>query len=186
METLHPVAVHFAIVLPLVALSFQGLYLLKKEMAYSKATLVILVFAALFTVAAYFTGVEDAQSHVAEILSVYDEKGMQELKAHANLGLYLLIITSLIAILKLVNNFVIRKKVVDVIVFIALLATSAMMLVQGNEGGEVVYEHGTLFEGHEMKDVLKESLSEVKDAEDDAEALEIYKDAIKSALKIEE
>ncbi len=186
METLHPVVVHFAIVLPLVALSFQGLYLMKKDMAYSKAALVLLVFTALFTIAAYFTGGEDAKNGVGEILSTYDEKGMAELKNHAALGLYLFITMTMIALLKLINNFVIRKKIVDVIVFVLLFAGTAMMFVQGNEGGEIVYEHGTLFEGHAMKDTLKESLKDAKETEEISEKVEIYEDAIKSALKIEE
>jgi len=185
METLHPAVVHFAIVLPLVALTFQGLYLLKKEMPYSKAALVLLVFTAVFTIAAYFTGAEDAKNHVGEILSTYDKKGLEELRTHASLGLYLIIATSLIAVLKLVNNFVIRKRVVDGIVFVLLLAVSSMMIVQGNEGGEIVYEHGTIFEAHEIKDLLKESLSDAKDADNQSEIIEIYEDAIKSALKIE-
>lgn len=186
METLHPALVHFAIVLPLVALTFQALFLLKKSEAYSKAALVTMVFGTLFVVAAYLTGSSDAGNGVAEILSTYDSKGMAELKEHAELGLYLLIAMGIIALFKIANVFKLKKSLIDVIILLSLLGTSVMMFVQGKEGGEIVYEHGTLFEAHEIKDILKESLTDLADSDDKEESLEILTDAIKSALKIEE
>ena len=182
METLHPALVHFAIVLPLVALTFQALYLLKDEMAYSKASLVILVFTAIFVAASYLTGSEDG-SEVAEIFSVYSKEGMAELKGHAQLGYYLLIATSIVAAVKVANFFYFKRKVVEIVLAVALVLVSGFMLVQGKEGGEIVYEHGTLFEGHELKDILKESLVDLADSDDQEESLEILKDAIESALK---
>ena len=182
METLHPAVVHFAIVLPLVALTMQGLYLLKRERAYSKVSLVTLVFAFIFVLASYLTGSNDG-SDVAEILSMYDKDGMAELKEHAQLGYYLLIAISVIAALKVVNFFVFKKKVLELIIALSLLILSAMMLLQGKEGGEIVYEHGTLFEGHEMKDILEESLVDLADSDDKDESIEILTDAIKTILK---
>ena len=186
METLHPAVVHFAIVLPLVALTFQALFLLKKSEAYSKSALVTMVFGTLFVIAAYLTGSDDASNGVGEILSTYDSKGMAELKEHAQLGLYLLIAINIIAVLKIVNFFKLRNSLVDMIILISLLGTSVMMLAQGKEGGEIVYEHGTIFEAHEMKDILKGSLTDLADSDDKEESLEILTDAIKSALKMEE
>lgn len=185
METLHPAVVHFAIVLPLVALTLQALFVLKKGELYSKVALVTLVFGTLFVVGAYLTGSNDATHGVAEILSVYDSKGMAELKEHAELGLYLLIAISIITVFKLINAVKFKNRLLEIIILILLLATSVLMLAQGKEGGEIVYEHGTIFEAHEIKDVLKESLNDLADSDDKEESLEILTDAIKSALKIE-
>jgi len=184
METLHPAVVHFAIVLPLVALTFQALYLLKKESAYSKSSLVTLVFTTIFMLAAYLTGDKDGHT-VADILSVYDAKGMEELKEHAELGFYLLIAFSVVSALKIANIFM-KKTLIEVVTLVALVVLSIATLSQGKEGGEIVYEHGTIFEAHEMKDILKESLTDLSDSDDKDESLEILTDAVKSALKIEE
>jgi len=182
METFHPAVVHFAIVLPLVALSMQGLYLLKQEKSYSKVSLVTLVFASIFVLAGYLTGSNDG-SEVAEILSVYDKEGMADLRGHAQLGFYLLIAISIITALKILNFFVLKKKIIELLIALSLLVVSSLILLQGKEGGEIVYEHGTLFEGHAMKDTLEESLVDLADSDDKEESIEILTDAIKSALK---
>ena len=185
METLHPAVVHFAIVLPLVALTFQGLYLLKKNDAYSKAALVTIVFAAIFVLAAFLTGRDDARGGLMEILQTYDEKGAHELKEHAELGIYLAYSIGVVALLKIINIFKVKNKIVDIILLVSFLLISIVMLNQGKEGGEIVYTHGLVFEAHEMKDTLHESLEDIKSAENKDEIIEILTDATKSALKID-
>lgn len=186
MDTLHPAIVHFAIVLPLMALTFQGLFLLKKDNAYSKAALVTIVFAALFVLAAFLTGRDDARGGLMEMLSVYHEEGAHELKEHAELGIYLMYAIGVVALLKIVNVFKFRNKIFDIVILVAFLILSLTMLIQGKEGGEIVYEHGTLFEAHEIKGSLKESLLDAQDADNMQEKVEIFTETIQSILEEKE
>jgi uncharacterized membrane protein len=186
MDTLHPAVVHFAVVLPLVALSFEGLYILKKEKAYSKASLVTVTFAFIFVLASFFTGRDDAQGGLMEYFMAFNEEGVHELKEHAELGINLLIALGVVSLLKIANVFKLKNSNVDKLIAASLLVVSVMMLNQGKEGGEIVYEHGAIFQAHEMKETLKESLVDLQDTEDDTERVEILETAIKASLKIAE
>ncbi len=185
METLHPAVAHFAIALPVVALVFQALYLVKGEKSYSNIAAVTLLVTFIAILGAYLTGKNDGPK-VGEILSVYDEKGMHELKEHAELGLYLLIAFGVTALLKIVNMLKVDNRIAEMVVGLLLVASVIGTLMQGKEGGKIVYEHGTLFEALEMKDTLKSGLADFKDSDDNDEKIDILTEAVKGALKIEE
>lgn len=186
METLHPVAAHFSVVLPLVALTFQALYMMKSNESYNKASLVIIVFSSIFITTAYFTGSSDGKNVVGDIFSTFYPAGLEDLKEHAALGLYLTLLVGVLALIKVANFFLVKRKTLEILITIMLVIASVLVIEQASEGGEIVYEHGALFEAHEIKDTLRESLQEINGAEDQNERMDILEEAIKAVLKIEE
>lgn len=96
---LHPALAHFAISLPIISLVLGLLYLFRPSEMMSKISSRFLVFAAIFMIAAFFSGRNDAQE-VFEFLSS-DAKAV--LGQHADLGMYLAIGMTIVAILKFVG-----------------------------------------------------------------------------------
>jgi len=181
METFHPVAAHFAVVLPLVAFVFQVLYVFFKNPVYAKSATVLLAVATVMVGFAYLSGGHDAKEFVAEILNTYDEAGMHELKEHAELGLNLLIAMGVVLALNLAT-YKYRQKILSYVVLAGMLAMTLGMFAQGKMGGEVIYGHGEVFKAHAIKDTLKTALEDIEDAENDTEKTEIFTEAINEAL----
>ena len=184
METLHPVAAHFAVVLPLVALILQLTSMVTKQMILARASTVTLLVATVMVGFAYLSGSNDASTVVAEILSTYSPDGIEELKEHAAFGFNILVLIGVVLALKMVNCKL-DNKILGYIVLIGMLASTAGMFIQGKHGGEVVYKYGTLFESYAIKDTLTEALTDVED-EDDADKAEFLNDSIKESLGMEE
>ncbi len=139
METLllHPPLVHFAIVLPLVALFFQIVYSVSNNYMYSQWASRLLIIAALFMTGTWYTGGIQAQ----DVYPLLSEEGQTILKQHRDIGLYLMIGTIALAVLKLIACKA-RNVVLETIVLIGLLAASSALAYQGLIGGDVVYKHG--------------------------------------------
>jgi uncharacterized membrane protein len=139
METLllHPPLVHFAIVLPLVALFFQISYSVSNNYIYSQWASRILVIAAVFMVAAWYTGGLQGQ----DVYPLLSDDGQAVLKQHKDIGLYLMVVTTILAIVKFIACKA-RNVVLETIVLIGLLAASSALAYQGFIGGDVVYKHG--------------------------------------------
>ncbi|MFA5454579.1 MAG: DUF2231 domain-containing protein [Sulfurimonas sp.] len=149
---LHPASVHFAVVLPLIALVIGLVYLLKPSETLQKISTGFILFAAIFVGIAFLTGKEDA----GEVFQYLSADGKSALGEHAKLGKYLAIAIGLAAAINLFGYF---KKIYKVeflsIVFVA--AVSAGVLFQGKMGGEITYKHGAHVEGYkEGKACLEE------------------------------
>jgi uncharacterized membrane protein len=178
---LHPPVDHFAIALPVVVLLLELINLVAKKRALSVLSLFFIVLTVVAVFAAYLTGSVDGK----ETFSMLSEAGQAELKEHKLLGTYLLLASGLLLIVKLLS--MLFSKALAQLVYLLLLVLFVIgILYQGNEGGELVYEHGANVEKVKMLDDkifdIEEALDEVKEAikeaapetevpeEDDAEA----------------
>ena len=93
---LHPASAHFAIVLPILSLIFGMAYLIKPSEMMSKISTRVMVFAAIFMTAAFFTGKEDG----GEVYVYLSEAGQALLVQHKDLGLYLAVVMGVAALVK--------------------------------------------------------------------------------------
>ncbi|MBC8237769.1 MAG: hypothetical protein H8E76_06010 [Helicobacteraceae bacterium] len=156
---LHPVAAHFAIVLPLVSLLLGVLYIIKPSELMSKISTRFMVFASLFLIAAFFTGKEDG----AETYILLSQAGKALLLEHKDFGLYLSVAMFVTALIKLLGC---KKNIfkLEVLSVALLLIISAGIFYQGKIGGELTYTYGANVEKHsDGMDCLEEQ------AEDEAE-----------------
>jgi len=139
----HPPLVHFAIVLPLVALFFQITYSVSNNYIYSQWSARILVIAALVMIATWYTGGQQG----ADVYPLLSEEGQTTLKQHKNIGLYLMIATIALALVKFIACKA-RNVILETIVLIGLLSISSALAYQGLIGGDVVYKYGGGVENH--------------------------------------
>jgi uncharacterized membrane protein len=142
---LHPPLVHFAIVLPLVALFFQITYSVSKSnnYIYSQWSALILVVAGFAMIAAWYTGGLQG----ADVYPLLSEEGQATLKQHKNIGLYLMVATVILAVLKFAACKA-RNVILETVVLIGLLGISSALAYQGLIGGDVVYKYGGGVENH--------------------------------------
>lgn len=159
---LHPPVDHFAIALPVVILLLELINLVAKKRAISLLSLFFVILTVVAVVAAYLTGSVDGK----EAFVLLSEDGQAELKAHKLLGTYLVYISALLLLLKLLA-MMIRKALMQIVYLTVLVLFVAGILYQGNEGGELVYEHGANVGKVQMLDDkifdLQEALDEVKE-----------------------
>lgn len=140
---LHPPLVHFAIVLPFIALVFQLVFSVTNTYSYSQWSARILVVAAFVMIATWYTGGAEG----ADVYPFLTEVGQNTLKSHKNLGLYIMVATIIISLVKFVACKS-RNVVLETLIFLALLGLSSVLAYQGLLGGEVVYQHGANVENH--------------------------------------
>ena len=134
---LHPPLVHFAIVLPMVALIFQLSYSVTNNYTYSQWASRILIIASVFMIAAWYTGGVEGK----DVYPLLSEEGQTLLKQHKQLGLYIMVITIVLTLAKLIASKA-RNVVLETLVLLGLLGTSSLVVYQGLLGGDVVYKHG--------------------------------------------
>jgi len=145
METtlFHPPLVHFAIVLPFIALVFQLAFSVTNNYAYSQWSARTLMASAIVMIVAWYTGGAEG----ADVYPLLSEAGQGVLKSHKNLGLYIMVATIIIALVKFVACKS-RNVVLETIIFISLLGLSSALAYQGLQGGKVVYTHGANVVNH--------------------------------------
>ena len=158
---------HFAIALPVVVLLLELINLVAKKRAVSVLSLFFIVLTVVAVFAAYLTGSVDGK----EAFILLSEEGQAELKAHKLLGTYLVIASGLLLFFKLLSMMV-SKALVQLFYLLVLILFVAGILYQGQEGGELVYEHGANVEKVKILDDkifdIEEALEEIKEAMDDA------------------
>lgn len=98
---LHPAIAHFAISLPIISMVLGLAYLYKPTELMSKISTRFFVFAALFLIAAYFSGKEDG----GEVYMFISGEGQLLLKDHKSLGMYLTIAMVATAAIKFYGCF---------------------------------------------------------------------------------
>lgn len=162
---LHPPVDHFAIALPVVILLLELINLVAKKRAISVLSLFFIMLTVIAVAAAYLTGTVDAK----ETFDALSEAGQSELKEHKLLGTYLVIASGLLLIFKLLSMLA-SKALVQVLYLLVLVLFVAGMLNQGQEGGELVYEHGANVEKvkilddkiFDLEEALEEATSETE------------------------
>lgn len=140
---IHPAIAHFAVALPIISLVLGLLYLFKPTEVMSKISSRFLSFAAIFIVLAYFTGKNDAK----EIIEFLSSDAKAQLIQHAQLGLYLAISMTVVALIKMFGCF---KKMfkVEILAVVLLAVLTAATFYQGKMGGELTYTYGANVKGY--------------------------------------
>lgn len=140
---LHPLAAHFAVVLPIISLVLGLAYLYKPSELMSKISTRFMVFAAIFIIVAYFTGKSDG----ADVYILLSGDGQELLKEHKNLALYLAISMVIVALIKMYGCFRDSFKA-EIVAVILLLLVSGGVMYQGKMGGELTYTYGANVKDH--------------------------------------
>lgn len=173
---LHPPVDHFAIALPVVILLLELINLVAKKRSISVLSLFFIVLTVVAVVAAYLTGTVDAK----ETFDALSETGQSDLKAHKLLGTYLVYISGILLVFKLLS-MMIGKALVQLFYLFLLILFVTGILYQGNEGGELVYEHGANVEKvKELDDKIFDLEEALEEATEETEVPEAPVDANKS------
>ncbi len=133
----HPVTVHFAIALPIIALLLEASNIFVKRRCVGVISSILLFIAVLIYVAAFFTGKTDG----SEAYSLLSSEGKEELKEHKLLGMYLVYGAAVIFLLKLIFA-AISSRIAKIVFTIILAVFVGFALKQGKDGGELVYKYG--------------------------------------------
>lgn len=159
---IHPVFVHFAIVLPIAVLLIEVVNLLTKRKALSVSAYILLGLTIGIYLLTYLAGKSDA----SESFALLDEETQTLLKEHRNLGAYLLYFSVLPIIFKVLS--LIKKSGMVFAYFFVLIFFIGATLFQGKEGGELVYEYGVNVRALEVKDdrieTLEDEIEELKES----------------------
>ncbi len=140
---LHPPIAHFAISLPIISLIVGLAYLYRPSELMSKISTRFMLFAAIFIVAAYFSGREDG----SEVYLYLSGDGQELLKAHKEFALYLLIGMVLAALLKMFGCLkTVYKAEIAAVLITAVVAGG--VLYQGKMGGELTFTYGAHVKDH--------------------------------------
>lgn len=134
---LHPPLVHFAIVLPIIALFFQIAYSVSNNHTYSKCSATALVITAVVMVGAWYTGGLQGE----DVYPMLSDAGQETLKTHKTLGLYLMIGSIALALVKMLA-YKAKSIFFETIILIGLLVVSSSLMYQGFLGGDIVYKYG--------------------------------------------
>ncbi len=178
---IHPATVHFAIVLPVVASVFGIAYLINRQELFSKISTILMFFAALAMAGVWYSG-SVAGPEIYDFLS---EDGQRALVAHKELGLYLAISMGLASLLKIIGCKM-KKFFLEAISIVALIAIMLATFIQGNIGGELVYNHGTPFKSFMIMDTLHEATTAVDEESENAAKVEVYQEALEDIELIHE
>ncbi|MDF1877392.1 hypothetical protein JHD47_06135 [Sulfurimonas sp. SAG-AH-194-L11] len=178
---IHPATVHFAMVLPVVASALGIAYLINRQEIFSKLSSISLFFTALAMGVVWYTGSQAGP----EIYDYLSEAGQHELVEHKELGLYLAISMSIIFVLKIIGCLT-KKFIIEALAIVLLLIATLITFVQGKDGGEIVYNHGTPFKSYMIIDTLNETTIAVEDEEEMQAKLELYEEALEDIKLIDE
>jgi len=160
---LHPAVVHFAIAIPIVIILLEFINLFFRKRALSIFSLFLILVVATVMASAYFTGTTDGK----ETFSLLSEAGKAELKEHKLLGIYLVYGSLALIVLKLL--FMALSGIISRLFFVLILVGfTAIILKQGHEGGNLVYQYGAnnqaIADIVSDKDDLQEELDELQES----------------------
>lgn len=181
---MHPPIAHFIIALPVIVLLLEIINLFAKKRAIGVVSFFLLILTVVAAVAAYLTGSVDGK----EAWDLLSQAGQTELKAHKNLGTYLMLASGIVLIFKLLSSMI-NRGLMKLLFLLVLIVFVAGILKQGKEGGELVYTHGANVqivkikddELFDCKDDLSDYVAEEKEAEEEAAAAEAEKAAAEKA-----
>ncbi len=168
---LHPLAVHFLIVLPIIILLIELPNLIMNKKAVGGVTFFLLLLTVFASIIAYLTGIVDAK----EAFPALNEVAKSELSLHKLLATYLMLGSLLALFLKLLamtgNKFL---KLLYILVLVALIV---LMFKHGKEGGELVYGQGLNVQAVETLD------TKVIDAKEEAKVTNNEPETIPSPVE---
>ncbi len=133
----HPIFVHFVVAIPIIVLLIELINLKAKRPAVSVTSLFLLTLAVIVYAGAFFTGKADG-SHAFSLLT---PEAKDELKSHKLLGTYLVYAVPVLLLLK-AGAMAIRRAWARNVFIAFLLIFIAVLLKQGKDGGELVYDYG--------------------------------------------
>ncbi len=157
---IHPPVVHFAIVLPVIVLLLELYNIFVKRKSIGVFSFMLIVLTVIVFTAAYLTGSVDGK----EAFDLLSPEGQSELKEHKLLGTYLMLVSMIILVLKLL--VMTGKTFFKVLFFIVLIALIVLTFKQGKDGGELVYEHGA---NNERIETLNDELVDLKEELEEAQ-----------------
>ncbi len=170
---LHPATAHFAMVLPVVATVFGLAYLVSKSETMSKISARTALVAALAMIGVWYTGSQAGPL----IYGFLDQAGKHELLEHKELGLYLAIAMTVVALIQMAGCKL-KKFGLQALGVVLTVAVMAVTFVQGKDGGEIVYEHGKPFQMTQLEKYI--SSDEELDMADEAEKPAMIKEKMAS------
>jgi len=136
-------------VLPVVASAFGVAYLINRKEIMSKIAARTTLVAALAMIGVWYTG-----SQAGPLIYNYlSEAGKHELLEHKQLGLYLAIAMSIIALLQMVGCRL-KKFGLEALAIVLLIGAMFTTFLQGKHGGEIVYDHGKPFQMEQLTNYL--------------------------------
>ena len=92
---------------------------------------------------------------------------------------------SLVLLLKIIGSKM-KKFFLEAISIVALIAIMLATFIQGDIGGELVYNHGTPFKSFMIMDTLHEAATAVDAESEDAAKIEVYQEALEDIELIHE
>ncbi|TET87697.1 MAG: DUF2231 domain-containing protein [Sulfurovum sp.] len=158
---MHPPVDHFIIALPVIVLLLEVVNLIVKKRAVGAVSFFLLVLTVVAAAAAYFTGSIDGK----EAFPLLGEAAQGELKEHKILGTYLMLVSVVVLVFKILSAMISRGLMKALYLFILILFVAGI-LKQGKEGGELVYKYGVNVEK------VQELDSELFDVKEELEELE--------------
>ncbi|MDD2399277.1 MAG: hypothetical protein PHR75_01525 [Sulfurovum sp.] len=169
---LHPPIDHFAIALPVVVLLLELVNLVLKRRAVSVTSFLFITLMAIMVSMAYITGTTDGK----EAFELLSDEGQEALKGHKTLGTYLMLMSGIVWIAKLLS-MLIGNRGVKIAYMLILVLFVALILKQGKDGGNLVYVHGAnvakvqelddeMFDMSEELDDLKAEMKKLKEAQE--------------------
>ncbi len=177
---LHPATAHFAIALPLVSAVIGAIYLAKRDSFSAKLSSFAIVLTALAIGVTWYSG-NQAGPQIFEFLT---SEGKEELLEHKKLGLYLAIAMGLVAVVK-VLGCQLKKFALEALAIVATFVIAGAVLLQGKDGGEIVYEHGQPFKAPLILQTIHDAASGAEDEDECDAKLEVYEDAVDSINEID-
>ncbi|RRS31134.1 MAG: hypothetical protein P794_04830 [Epsilonproteobacteria bacterium (ex Lamellibrachia satsuma)] len=172
---LHPPIDHFLVALPVIVLLLELVNLVLKKRAIGITSFFLLLLTVVAAVAAYFTGSTDGK----EAFPLLSEAAQGKLKAHKLLGTYLVMLSVVVLVFKLLSAMI-KRGLMKALYLLLLVLFVAGILKQGKDGGELVYKYGVNVEkvqeiDSELDDV-KEELEDLKEETKEAPVVQAVKE----------
>jgi len=133
---LHPAVVHFALVLPALALLFQVMGLVTKNVTYRRVANLLFYLGVVAVVIATISG-RVAGPDVKPLLNA---EGQALFTEHMEIGFALATFYVLLAVLKTISIFV-NNGIFRILMALLLVAGVGGLFVQAQHGGELVYKY---------------------------------------------
>ncbi len=135
-SSLHPLAVHFPIVLILLAAAFQAVLVVKDWKQIRWATFFIMA-------AAFFSALAASTILHAEPSADAPKAAMEMFKAHEKYAAYTLWMSGITLLLKSIGIFFkILRRIYDIIVFIAAIIAAVFLSIAGHHGARLTHVAG--------------------------------------------
>lgn len=161
---LHPIVDHFMIALPVVVLLLEFMNLMMKKKAVGGVSFFLLILTVAAAIGAYLTGLTDGK----EAYDALSQAAKADLSEHKLLGTYLMLGSAVLLTLKILAMT--GNKILRGLYLLVLIVFVVLLFKQGEEGGELVYEHGVNVEAVKTLDDkvfdLEEALDEAKEAQE--------------------